>query len=64
MGKRTDHVMTINVPGLTRSEALMMKKELIDMKQRVAPKSIAAIAVGHMKNFDRLAKKCSKMLGG
>ncbi len=64
MGKRIEDEMTMLVPGLTRSEARQMKRELIDMKQKVAPRARAEIRIGKKTNFDRIAKAAKKGIWG
>ena len=60
MGRKMNDVMTITVPGLTRSEALVMKREIMGMKDRVAPHSTAVIAIGKKENFGKIARKCGR----
>lgn len=63
MGK-SNREMTIVVPKLSRSDALEMKQEFIDLKNRVAPTSIASIAIGEKENFSNIVHRCNKYLRG
>lgn len=56
--------MTIVIPGLEKSEAVELKREFMDLKNRVAPDAKASIAIGRRENFDVIAEKCEKRIGG
>lgn len=56
--------MTIVVPGLERSEAIELKNEFMNLKNRVAPDAKASIAVGKRERFTTIAEKCSRRIGG
>ena len=61
---RGNKEMTIVVPGLSRSDAISLKHDFIELKNRIAPESKASIAIGEKERFSDLAQRCSKKIRG
>ena len=58
-----DKEITMVVPDLTKREAIQMKKDIINMKSKVAPKAMATVAVGKTSNFTSLMERVRKGIG-
>ena len=61
---RNNREMTIVVPNLSRSDALEMKQEFVDLKNSIAPNARASIAIGKKDNFSNIADRCIRLLKG
>jgi len=63
MAGQRDQKITAVIPGLTKSEARKIKKDIIASKNKYAPKARGGILLGEQSSIGRLLTRGSKLIG-
>lgn len=62
--RKNKDILTVVIPELQREEAVAIRNELLEMKDRVAPGARGGIAIGRHENFASLMDSCMKQIRG